>query len=177
MKKPKQAKAKAKQTRAKAKTRKVSPVPKGYHAVTPYLAVSGAAAALEFYKKAFGAKEIMRMPGPEGKIGHAEIEIGGSRIMLADEYPPMDFLGPVARGGTTVSVHLYVPDADKLMARATAAGGTVLQAMKAQFYGDRTGSLRDPFGHLWHLATRKEDLTMAELKKRAAQASKAAGGG
>jgi PhnB protein len=166
-------KAKAK---TKAKAAKRSTIPKGYHAVTPYLSVRGGAAAIEFYKKAFGAKEIMRMPGPEGDIGHAEIEIGGSRIMLADEYPQIDFLSPATRGGTTVTIHLYVPDADKMMQRAMAAGGTVVQPMKDQFYGDRTGSLRDPFGHVWHLATRKENLSMAELKKRATQAAKEAGG-
>ena len=172
----KKAKAKA-NTKAKAKAtkRKVSPIPKGYHSVTPYLSVRGAAAAIEFYRKAFGAKEIMRMPGPTGTIGHAEIEIGGSRIMLADEYPEIDFLSPASRGGTTVTIHLYVPDADKIMQRATEAGGTVVQPMKDQFYGDRTGSLRDPFGHVWHLATHKEDLSMAELKKRAEQAAKGAG--
>ena len=167
-------KAKAK-TKAKATKRKLSPIPKGYHAVTPYLSVRGGAAAIEFYKKAFAAKEIMRMPGAKGDIGHAEIEIGGSRIMLADEYPQIDFLSPATRGGTTVTIHLYVPDADKMMQRAMAAGGTVVQPMADQFYGDRTGSLRDPFGHVWHLATRKENLSMAELKKRAAQAAKQAG--
>jgi PhnB protein len=116
------------------------------------------------------------MPGPKGDIGHAEIEIGGSRIMLADEYPQIDFLSPATRGGTTVTIHLYVPDADKMMQRAMAAGGSVVQPMADQFYGDRTGSLRDPFGHVWHLATRKENLSMAELKKRAAQAAKERGG-
>jgi PhnB protein len=167
-------KTKAK-TKAKATKRKVSPIPKGYHSVTPYLSVRGGGAAIEFYKKAFGAKEIMRMPGPKGDIGHAEIEIGGSRIMLADEHPEIDFLSPAARGGTTVTIHLYVPNADKMMQRATEAGGTVVQPLKDQFYGDRTGSLRDPFGHVWHLATHKEDLSMAELKKRAEQAAKGAG--
>ena len=170
----KKTKGKAK-AKAKATKRKVSPIPKGYHSVTPYLSVRGGAAAIDFYKKAFGAKEIMRMPGPKGDIGHAEIEIGGSRIMLADEYPEIDFLSPAARGGTTVTIHLYVPDADRIMQCATEAGGTVVQPMKDQFYGDRAGSLRDPFGHVWHLATHKEDLSMAELKKRAEQAAKGAG--
>ena len=168
----KKAKAKAK---TKATKRKVSPIPKGYHSVTPYLSVRGGTAAIEFYKKAFGAKETMRLPGPKGDIGHAEIEIGGSRIMLADEYPEIDFLSPATRGGTTVTIHLYVPNADKMMQRATEAGGTVVQPMKDQFYGDRTGRLRDPFGHVWHLATHKEDLSMAELQKRAEQAAKGAG--
>jgi PhnB protein len=154
--------------------KKVQPIPSGYGSVTPYLAVRGAAQAIEFYKKAFGAKEIMRMPGPEGKLGHAEIRIGDSRVMLSDEYEPMAFLGPQARGGTTVHIHLYVRDVDATVARAAAAGAKVVRPVQDQFYGDRTGSIEDPFGHLWHVATHKEDLSKAELKRRA---EKAAAGG
>jgi len=162
--------------RAAAPKKKVQPIPAGYGAVTPYLSVRGAAQAIEFYKKAFGAKEIMRMPGPEGKLGHAEIRIGDSRVMLSDEYEPMAFLGPQSRGGTTVHIHLYVRDVDATVARATAAGAKVVRPVQDQFYGDRTGSIEDPFGHLWHVATHKEDLSMAEMKRRAEKAAKQAGG-
>ena len=157
------------------RARKVSFVPKGYHTVTPYLACAGAAAAIDFYKKAFGAKEVMRMPAPGGKIGHAEIEVSGSRIMLADEHPDMDFLGPRSRGGSAVLIHVYVKDVDALVARAVAAGAKLVREVKDQFYGDRSGSLEDPFGHLWHFATHVEDVTPAQMKKRAAQAGKNAG--
>jgi PhnB protein len=166
-----------KKTRRKPPARKkVQPIPRGHAAVTPYLSVRGAAQAIEFYTRAFGAKELMRMPGPEGKLGHAEIRIGDSRVMLSDEYEPMGFLGPQSRGGTTVHIHLYVRDVDATVARATAAGAKVARPVQDQFYGDRTGSLEDPFGHMWHVATHKEDLSMAELKRRAAQAAKQAGG-
>jgi len=170
---------KRKNTRTKAPVRKaavqqnkVSPVPAGYHSVTPYLSIRGAAHAIEFYKKALGAKEIMRMPGPGGKVGHAEVQIGDSRVMLADEYEAIGFLSPQARGGTTVTLHVYVKDADAMVARASAAGAKITRPVQDQFYGDRTGSIEDPFGHVWHFATRQEDLSMSELKKRAAQASK-----
>ncbi|HZM35941.1 MAG TPA: VOC family protein [Burkholderiales bacterium] len=154
------------------RTRKVSFVPKGYHTVTPYLACAGAAAAIDFYKKAFGAKEIMRMPAPGGKVGHAEVEIAGSRVMLADEHPELDFLGPRSRGGSAVHIHVYVTDVDALVERALAAGAKLVREVQDQFYGDRTGSLEDPFGHVWHFATHQEDLTPAQMKKRAAQAGK-----
>jgi len=144
-------------------------VPKGYHAVTPYLSVKGAADAIAFYKKAFGAKEIMRMPGPGGTIGHAEIEIGGSRIMLADEYPEMNFLSPRSFGGASVHIHLYVQSADAVAKKATAAGAKFLRPVQDQFYGDRSGSLEDPFGHIWHVATHVRDISPRELKKRAAE--------
>jgi PhnB protein len=121
---------------APKKKKKVQPIPAGYSAVTPYLSVRGAAQAIEFYKKAFGAKEIMRMPGPDGKLGHAEISIGGSRIMLSDEYEEMAFFGPQTRGGTTVHIHLYVKDVDATVARATAAGAKVNRPVRDQFYGD-----------------------------------------
>ena len=167
-------KAPAKEAAAK---KKVQPIPAGYHSVTPYLSIRGAADAIEFYKKAFGAKEIMRMPGPGGLVGHAEIRIGDSRIMLADEFAAMDFLSPKARGGTTVTIHMYMKDVDTAVARASAAGAKVVRPVQDQFYGDRTGSLEDPFGHVWHIATHKEDLSMAELKRRAANLAKQAGSG
>ena len=147
---------------------KMKPIPKGYHAVTPYLSVKGAAGAIAFYKKAFGAKEIMRMPGPKGTIGHAEIQVGDSRIMLADEFPEMNFRSPRSVGGTPVNIHLYVPDADKVAKKAVAAGAKMLRPAADQFYGDRSGSLEDPFGHVWHIATHVKDVSMKELKKRAA---------
>jgi PhnB protein len=148
----------------------LQPVPHGYHSVTPYLAVEGAADAIAFYKNAFGATEVMRMPAPGGKVGHAEIEIGGSRIMLADEYPDMNFCSPKAYGGSPVGLHLYVEDVDAVARQAVAAGARELRPVKDQFYGDRSGSIEDPFGHVWHIATRKEDLSVDELKRRAAQA-------
>ena len=154
------------------KRAKVKPVPAGYPAVTAYLACGDAAAAIDFYKKAFGAKELMRMPGPAGKIGHAEVRIGDSRVMLADEYPDIDFLGPLKRGGSAVHLHVYVPNVDKVVERAVAAGGKVLQPIQDKFYGDRTGSVQDPFGHVWHIATHVEDVPPRELKKRAAEASR-----
>jgi PhnB protein len=173
----KKAKAKSKAKARPAPKKKVAPIPAGYHAVTPYLAIRGAAEALEFYKMAFGAKEIMRMPGPDGKLGHAEISIGGSRIMLADEHPQMNFLSPQARGGTTVTLHVYVKDVDATVERAVQAGGKLARPVQDQFYGDRTGSVEDPFGHMWHLATHKEDLSKAELRKRAEKAMAQGGGG
>lgn len=150
---------------------RVSPIPKGYHAVTPYLSVRGAAKAIEFYRKAFGAKEVMRMPGPRGGIGHAEVQIGDSRVMLADEYPDLEFLGPKARGGSPVHLMLYVKDVDKVVARAVAAGAKLKRPVEDKFYGDRMGSLEDPFGHVWHVGTHVEDLTKAQMKKRAGQAA------
>jgi PhnB protein len=157
---------------AATRKKKVQPIPAGYSAVTPYLSIRGAAQAIEFYKKAFGAKEIMRVPGPDGKLGHAEISIGGSRIMLSDEYESMAFFSPKSRGGTTVHIHLYVKDVDATVARAIAAGGKVNRPVKDQFYGDRTGSIEDPFGHMWHVATHTRDLSMAEIKRGAEQAAK-----
>ena len=147
---------------------KIKPIPKGYHAVTPYLSVQGAAGAITFYKKAFGAKEITRMPGPAGTVGHAEIQVGDSRIMLADEFPEMNFRSPRSIGGTPAHIHLYVPDADRVVKRAVAAGAKQLRPVADQFYGDRSGSLEDPFGHVWHIATHIKDIPMKELKKHAA---------
>lgn len=154
--------------------RKVKPIPKGYHAVTPYLSIKGAADAIAFYKKAFAAKELMRMPAPGGTIGHAEIQIGDSRIMLADEYPDLNFHGPKTFGGTSVHINLYVPDVDRVVKKAVAAGAKGLRPVTDQFYGDRSGSIEDPFGHVWHVATHKEDIPLKELKKRARAAAKSA---
>jgi PhnB protein len=160
-----------------AAAKKVQPIPAGYSAVTPYLAVRGAAQAIEFYKKAFGAKEIMRMPGPDGKLGHAEVQIGNARVMLSDEYEAMSFFGPQTRDGTTVLIHLYVKDVDATVARAVAAGAKVVRPVQDQFYGDRSGSIEDPFGHRWHVATHTRDLSMAEIKRGAEQMAKKEAGG
>lgn len=149
----------------------VKPIPEGYHSVTPYLIVKGGAQAIEFYKTAFGATELIRMARPDGKIGHAEIRIGDSVIMLADENPAMGSLSPQAVGGTPVLIHLYVEDADAVFNRGVAAGGTVERPLKDQFYGDRTGRIVDPFGHRWYVATHKEDVAPEELKKRVAAAA------
>lgn len=165
---PKLKKAKA----ALAKRRRVPPIPPGYHSVTPYLAIRGAAKALEFYKRAFRAKEVLRMPMPDGKVAHAEMKIGDSHVMVADEFPDMDFSGPQSRGGTTVWLYVYVPDVDATVKRAVAAGAKPLRPVEDQFYGDRSGSIEDPFGHVWHFATHKEDLKPAELRRRAAEAMK-----
>ena len=147
----------------------VKHVPEGYHTATPYLIIKGASEAIEFYRKAFGAVEVMRFPAPDGSVGHAEIKIGDSHLMLADEYPEMEYVSPTTRGGTPVSILLYVPDADAVFNRAVAAGAKVELAMKDQFYGDRTGTVRDPFGHRWTIATHKEDVSLEEMKRRAAQ--------
>jgi PhnB protein len=149
---------------------KVKPIPEGYHSVTPYLSVNGAAAAIDFYKKAFGAKELFRMGGPEGKIGHAEIQIGDSRVMLADEHPEMNFRSPKSIGGCPVHLYIYVEDVDATFATAVGAGATVKRPLKNEFYGDRSASLEDPFGHCWGIATHIEDLSAEEIEKRAAEA-------
>ncbi len=144
----------------------VKPIPEGYHSVTPYLSVKGAANAIEFYKKAFGATELMRLADPSGKVGHAEIQIGDSPIMLADEYPEMNFRSPQSYGGSPVCLLLYVEDVDARTARAVAAGAKLLRPVKDQFYGDRSGTVADPFGHVWTLATHKEDISPEEINKR-----------
>jgi PhnB protein len=133
----------------------VKPIPDGYHSVTPYLVMNGAAAAIDYYKNAFGATELFRMEH-QGKIGHAEIKIGDSPIMLADENPQMGFVGPQALGGTPVSLMIYVDDVDKIYPQAIAAGGTEVKALQDQFYGDRSGTLKDPFGHVWTVVTPEE---------------------
>jgi PhnB protein len=147
----------------------VKPIPDGYRTATPYLYLKGGAEALEFYKKAFGAKEIMRHPMPDGRIGHAEIQIGDSRIMLADEYPEMNIRGPRSLGGSSMALMLYVEDVDSFVQRAVAAGAKVVRPIQNQFYGDRSGALEDPFGHSWYVATHVEDVSDEELRRRASQ--------
>jgi len=142
-------------------------IPAGYHTVTPYLIVKGAVEAIAFYENAFGAKEVMRMADPTGKVGHAEIKIGDSRVMLADEVPEMGFKGPTTFGGSPVSLLLYVKDVDKVVAQATFAGAKIVRPVEDKFYGDRAGSIEDPFGHTWTVATHVEDLSMVEIEKRA----------
>jgi PhnB protein len=149
---------------------KPKPIPDGYHSVTPYLIVDDAARALEFYKKAFGAKELLRMPKPNGKIGHAEIKVGDSTIMLADESPEVGARSPRSFGGSPVSIFLYVEDVDTTFAKAVDAGGKVQRPVADQFYGDRMGGIEDPFGHAWYIATHVEDVSPEEMKKRAAAA-------
>lgn len=144
----------------------VNPIPDNYPRVCPYLCIDGAAAAIDFYKKAFGATERMRMDAPGGKIGHAEIDIDGALIMLADEYPEMGFRGPTSTGGSPVLIHMYVRDVDAFCKRAVEAGATLLRPVEDQFYGDRNGTLRDPYGHVWSVATHIEDLTHEEMRKR-----------
>jgi PhnB protein len=146
----------------------VKPIPDGYHSLTPYLIIQGAAGALEFYQKAFGATELFRMAAPNGSIGHAEIKIGDSILMLADTCPVMGGKGPKELGGTPVSMCLYVEDADAVFNRAVGLGATVVRPIQDQFYGDRSGTLTDPFGHIWTVATHKEDLSPDEISKRAA---------
>jgi PhnB protein len=141
-------------------------IPVGYHTATPYLIVKNAAAALDFYKRAFGATESMRLADPSGKVGHAEIKIGDSTIMLADEFPEMGILAPQAPRSAGVSILLYVEDVDAQFRQALAAGATQLRPVKDQFYGDRSGTLADPFGHVWSLATHKEDVTTEEVYRR-----------
>ena len=150
----------------------MKPIPDGYHTLTPYLFIRGAAQAIEFYKKAFGAVELFRMPGPDGRIGHAEIKIGDSPIMLADEHPEMGARGPQSVGGCPMLLHLYVPNVDALFAQAVAAGATVKRPLENQFYGDRSGGLEDPFGFTWHLATHIEDVSPEEIKRRMESARK-----
>ena len=144
------------------------PIPEGYRSITPYLCIKGAADAIEFYRKAFGATEVMRMAQPDGRVGHAELQIGDSRVMLADEFPDMGFRGPHSFGGSPVHIHLYVEDVDAVVNRSVAAGAKVVRPVQDQFYGDRSGTIADPYGHVWHVATHKEDLSMDELRRRAA---------
>jgi PhnB protein len=142
------------------------PVPEGYHTVTPYLIVKGAAEAIAFYQKAFGAVEMMRLPMPDGRVGHAEIKIGDSPVMLADECPDMHFVSPVTLGGAGVSICLYVQDADALFQQAVDAGAEVVRPVEDQFYGDRNGTLKDPYGHVWTVATHQEDMSPEEMDRR-----------
>ena len=148
----------------------VKPIPDGYPRVSPYLCVNGGTAALEFYKSVFGATERMRMPAPDGRIGHAELQFGDSVIMLADEYPEMGIRSPRAIGGTPVTISVYVEDVDAVFNRAVAAGAKSLRAVETQFYGDRSGQFEDPFGHRWSVATHVEDVAPDEMERRAANA-------
>ena len=151
---------------------KVKPIPDGYNSVTPYLIIDNgrASQALDFYARAFNAKEIMRMPGPEGRIMHAEIRLGDSVVMLADESPKMEAFGPQHYGGSPISLHVYVPDVDATAKQAETAGAKVIRPVADQFYGDRTGMLEDPFGHVWTVGTHTEDLSPEEMKQRMAAA-------
>ena len=145
----------------------VKPIPEGYHSLTPYLVVDGGAKALEYYKNAFGATELFRMEH-EGKIAHAEMKIGDSPFMLSDEHPEMGYKGPKSIGGSAVGLMIYVDDCDAVVKQAITAGGTEKKAIQDQFYGDRSGTLEDPFGHIWTVATHKEDVTPEEIDKRLA---------
>ncbi len=148
----------------------VKPIPEGFHTVTPHLVVSDAASAIEFYQKAFGAEEVSRMPGPEGKIMHAAIRIGDSPVMLNDEFPDMGTVGPKAIGGTAVTIHLYVKDADAVWDSATKAGAKVVVPIDDMFWGDRYGVIEDPFGHRWSIATHTQDLTPEQVMEGAQKA-------
>ncbi len=149
-----------------AMIQKVNSIPRGMSTVTPYLLIQGGSEAISFYVQVFGAKEIVRLTSPDGRICHAEIRIGDSVIMVADEHPEMDFLGPKTRGGTTVSLLIYVENADEVFASAINAGATELRPICDQFYGDRSGSITDPWGHVWSIATHLEDISPVELKRR-----------
>jgi PhnB protein len=144
----------------------VEPIPEGYHSVTPYLIVDGAAQAIDFYRRAFGAVELLRLQAPGGKLGHAEIRIGDSPVMLADEHPDHGALGPTSLGGCGVHLMLYVVDVDAAFARAVEAGAEVLRPVQDQFYGDRSGTLKDPFGHQWTLGTHVEEVSNEEMRRR-----------
>jgi PhnB protein len=150
------------------------PIPEGYHSATPYLIVNGAAEAIEFYKRAFGATELLRMADTKGGIAHAEIKIGDSVIMLADENPNQGYRGPRSLGGSTVSIMLYVADVDGTFERAVKTGARAQRPVANQFYGDRSGSLEDPFGHFWTIATHFEDVAPEEMQRRVAAAFKLA---
>ncbi|MFL6208364.1 MAG: VOC family protein [Pyrinomonadaceae bacterium] len=151
-------------------TDKVKPIPEGYHTLTPYLIVHDGARAIEFYKEAFGATETFRMDGPDGRIGHAEIKIGDSHVMLADEHPEINARSPQTIGGSPVTFVLYVENVDAQVEQALKAGATLKRPVADQFYGDRTGGVEDPFGHIWYIATHVEDVAPEEMQRRAAAA-------
>lgn len=144
----------------------VKPIPEGHHTVTPYLAIKNGVAALEFYKKAFGATELAKLILPDGRLGHAEIRLGDSIIMMSDEFPEYGGKSPQTLGGSPVNIHLYVEDVDAFFKKAVAAGAKERKPVSDQFYGDRSGQLEDPFGHLWWVATHKEDVPPTEMQKR-----------
>ena len=143
----------------------VKPIPDGYHSITPYLYLSSSAKAIEFYKNAFDAEEVLRLPMPDGSIAHAEVKIGDSIVMMSDENPQWGTKGPTTLGGTSAGFAIYLPDVDKAFAKAIAAGATVMRPVQDQFYGDRSGTVVDPFGHTWTLATHTQDLTPEQMKK------------
>lgn len=155
---------------------KVSPIPQGFHSVTPYLVIKGAAQAIDYYKKVFGATEVVRMNGPNNTVGHAELQIGDSRIMLADENPQMGegHASATTIGASPVSLYVYLPNVDEVIQRAKTAGAKVLRPAEDQFYGDRSGFIQDPFGHLWGIATHIEDVSPSEMKERMKKAMPAA---
>jgi PhnB protein len=146
--------------------KKVSYIPKGYNTITPYLVIKGAAKAIDYYKKVLGATVVVRMDGPGGRVGHAELQIGDSRIMLADENPAMGNRSAESIGASPVSLYVYLPDCDKVVAEAVAEGAKILKPVQDQFYGDRSGFIQDPFGHLWGIATHKEDVSPKEMADR-----------
>jgi PhnB protein len=148
-------------------------IPEGYHSATPYLIIRGAARAIEFYKRAFGATELLRMAAPDGSVGHAEIKIGDSVIMLGDENIEAGIVSPTTLTGSAVGILLYVQDVDAIVAQAAAAGAKITRPVKDQFYGDRTGGIEDPFGHIWYLATHIEDVSQDEMKRRMANLGQA----
>ncbi|HEX4618653.1 MAG TPA: VOC family protein [Steroidobacteraceae bacterium] len=152
-------------------------IPDGYHSATPYLIVKGAADAIEFYKRSFGALELFRMADAGGRIGHAEIRIGDSVIMLADEHPDMGYRSPRSLGGSSVSIMLYVEDVDRVFARALEGGARAQRSVADQFYGDRNGVLEDPFGHVWTIATHVEDVAPEEIERRVAAMKSSASAG
>jgi PhnB protein len=147
----------------------VRPIPEGHHTVTPYLSLKGGVEALEFYKRAFGATEVCRLMIPDGRLGHAEIRLGDSLIMISDEFPECGGTSPHTLGGSPVSLHLYVEDVDAFFKRALAAGATERKPVEDQFYGDRSGQLEDPYGHLWWVATHVEDVPEKEMERRVAE--------
>lgn len=155
----------------------VKPIPDGYPQLSPYLTVDGGAAAIDFYTEVFGAKERVRMPAPGGKVGHAELQVGDSLLMLSDEFAGMGGASPGTVGGTPVTLSIYVDDVDDVVARALEAGATEVQPVSDQFYGDRTGLFEDPFGHRWHVATHVEDVSAEEMGRRAAEAMGGGGPG
>jgi PhnB protein len=153
----------------------VKPIPEGYHTVTPYLILKDTAQAIDFYRNAFGAAETVRLNNPDGSIMHAEIRIGNSHIMLSDEYPDMGYVGPLSLGGTPVTLVMYVEDVDSIFQQAVAAGAEVVSPVKNEFYGDRSGSVKDPFGYIWSIATHVEDVSEEEMARRYAEISKQGG--